>query len=146
MNTPIENNMSSQDFSNNESMTKGESYKPMISGVLLIIAGVLGVMNFAIYISANAITVNTLADMFSQASINVTIPEIKNFLLICGTIGIIISIFPILSSILCFKRKLWGFAVGTSIIGIFSFGPVFISSILCIIAVILISISKNEFN
>ena len=146
MNKPIDN-IPSEDFLNEESEINEESYKPLISGVLLVIAGVLGILNFAILISADEMILsNYNTTMFSQTGMEITVNDIKNLLQICGIIGIIISIFPILSSILCFRRKLWGFALGSGIIGIFSMGPMFASTVLCIIAVILISMSKNEFD
>ncbi len=145
MDDSIENDMPSEDCSNEEIENKEETYKPLISGILLLIAGILAIMNFSILISANEMILSSYNTTFSQAGMNITASEVSTFLMICGTIGIIISIFPILSSLLCFKRKLWGFALGSAIIGIFSMGPMFASTVLCIVSVILIAQSKKEF-
>ena len=71
--------------------------------------------------------------------------QIETFLSICATIGIILSIFPLLGGILSLKRKMWGIAIVMSIIGLFTIGPIFASSILALVGLILIAISKNEF-
>ena len=76
---------------------------------------------------------------------NITIETIKETLALCGTIFAIIAIFPILGGVLAIKRKLWNVVIACSIIGIFSIGIMFSSSILCIIALVLIATSKREF-
>ena len=134
-----ENNSYKEDIGNEKNLQETDlSNKPLIAGVLLLIAGLLGIINYSIYAMASSITVNSIITNLSSFGMEITRAQAEQFLLICGAIGIIISIFPILASLFCFKRKLWGFALGASIIGIFSIGPLFISSVLSLIAVILI--------
>jgi len=66
--------------------------------------------------------------------------------IICGTIGCILSAFPILGGIVTLKRKLRGLALVGSLVGLFLIGPVFVSSILSLIGLILIVKSKKEFH
>ena len=76
---------------------------------------------------------------------NITSAQIKEFMTTCAVIGCIISVLAILGAILSFRKKLWGMALACAIIGLFSFGPLFVSSILSFIALVLIAFSKQEF-
>lgn len=114
--------------------------KPMIAGILLIIAGIVGILSY----------VQFFVDAESQISLfienlDMTIDEARNILTICGSVGIILSIISILGGILSYKRKKWGIAISCGIIGIFAIGDLFISSVLCFIAILLLTISKDEF-
>ena len=64
----------------------------------------------------------------------------------CSIIIFIFSIFALLAAISCLKRKHFDLAMVGSIVSIFSFGFFMIGSILCIIAIIIIFKSKEEFN
>jgi len=70
---------------------------------------------------------------------------LESILYVCGALIAIFSIFAILGGIMALQRKMWALALVGSILGIFSWGY-FISSILCLIGMILIAVSKNEFN
>ena len=63
----------------------------------------------------------------------------------CTLIILIFSIFALLGAIVCFKRQNFDVAIVGSVIGIFSFGFLFIGSILSLIAFVIIYKSKDEF-
>jgi hypothetical protein len=132
----------------NESMdnVSQKSYKPMIAGILLILAGIIGLIT---WVSSLLIDVNTIdpsiIEQLQQSGMQITVEQIETFISICATIGIILSIFPLLGGILALKRKMWGIVLVMSIIGLFTVGPFFTSSILALAGLILIAISKNEF-
>ena len=73
------------------------------------------------------------------------IPGFETILLVCGLIGITFSAFALLGGIMAIQRKMWGLALVGSILGLFIIGPVFISSLLSLIALILIAITHREF-
>ena len=122
------------------------SFKPVIAGILLLIAGLLGIYTWT---STEFFDVNTIdpsiIEQLQQSGVEITIEQIVAFLGVCAIIGIIISIFPILGGIISIKRKMWGFTIVMSIIGLFTIGPFLLSSILSLIALILIALSKKEF-
>jgi len=72
------------------------SYKPMIAGILLILAGLIGLIT---WVSSLLIDVNTIdpsiLEQLQQSGIEITVEQIETFLSICATIGIILSIFPL---------------------------------------------------
>jgi hypothetical protein len=117
------------------SMPQQRSALPTAGGVLLIIAGVMGLIAW-IYIAflGGAITQLPVAGAY-----------VGGILIICGVIGIIFSILALVGGIVAVQRKMWGLALAGSILGLFTLGFFFISSILSLIALILIAISRSEF-
>lgn len=113
---------------------------PLIAGILLIISGLLAILTAI----STAVLPDTLIESYFSST-NLEIETIKTFLQACIVILLILSIFSILGGILSIRKKLWGFALTAAILAIFTFGPLFASSVLAIISVILIIISKNEF-
>ena len=133
-----------QEFENKEVSI---SYKPMIAGILLIIAGLLGIYTWATTAVFDISTMDpSIIEQLEQSGVDITLEQIQEFLGICSIIGIILSIFPILGGILSLKRLNWGIVIVMSIIGLFTIGPVLISSILSLIALILVALSKKEFH
>lgn len=63
----------------------------------------------------------------------------------CSFIILIFSIFALIGTSACLKRKNLDVAVAGSVIGIFSFGFLFMGSILSIIALVIIIKSRDEF-
>jgi len=125
--------------------SSNKSLFPIIAAIMLIIAGVLALITFIQFFTINVSTVESLVGIEQLESMNITSEQIINFLQTCGIIGCVISVFTILGGILSYKKKLWGIAVTCGIIGLFSLGIMFTSSILSFIALIFIILSKEEF-
>ena len=122
------------------------SYKPIIAGILLLIAGLMGIYTWASTALFDISAVDPVViEQLQQSGVDITIEQIQEILGICAIIGIILSIFPLLGGILSIKRKMWGFTIFMCIIGLFTIGPLLLSSILSFIALILVVLSKNEF-
>ena len=122
------------------------SYKPIIAGILLLIAGLIGIYTWAstAFFDISAID-PAVIEQLQQSGVDITIEQIQEILGICAIIGIILSIFPLLGGILSIKRKMWIFTIVMCIIGLFTIGPMLLSSILSFIALILVVLSKDEF-
>ena len=108
----------------------------LAAGVLLIIAGIIAIGN-------------TIADIFLVSTGDISssprYESVANFLIVCFTIIFVFAIIAVLGGIMAVKRKSWAVALIGSIFGLFTLGPLFISSILSLIALILIAVSKEEF-
>jgi len=125
--------------------------KPLIAGILLMIAGGLSIL---MWLSLAAIDVPFI-ETFIMPELESMPPEYESFALsaefikelfvVCGTVGFFLSIFTILGGIMSVRRQLWGLVLAGGILGLFTIGPVFISSILSLIAIILVATSRNEF-
>jgi hypothetical protein len=119
---------------------------PTIAGVLLLVAGILALL---LWISAITIDVSTMESMVDISQLQkldptITPEKIKEFFTICGTVGIILSVFTVLGGILAVKRKLWGIALTCGILGLYGLIIIF-PGILSLIGLILIAISRKEF-
>jgi magnesium-transporting ATPase (P-type) len=114
--------------------------KPLIAGILLIIAGVLGIITWFTVFSFDVSLLDP--SMFPET---VSMEDIEMMLSVCATVGIVLSVFPILSGILAFKRKLWGITLFGAFLGLFTIGPFVLSSILSLVGLILIGVSKQDF-
>ena len=146
---PIKQNTvddSVQPFSNKVS-------KPMIAGILLITVGILASFLWILSFTVDIATIESTIDLSQLQELDPTItPEkIKEFLVICGTIGLVIAIFSVLAGVLALKRKFWRIAIAGGIpqviLGFFTpvYSLLFVVTILTLIALILIAFSKKEF-
>ena len=124
---------------------------PIIAGILLIISGVLSVVMWMGLASMDVSLIgSTILPEFESisseyGSIAFSEESIKELFVICGSIGFFLSIITILGGIMSIKKQMWGVALAGGILGLFTIGPLFSSSILSLIGLILIIISKNEF-
>lgn len=113
---------------------------PTIAGVFLLITGILGLLLWVLVafvgglIGFNMIPGTEGAEAF-----------ISGFFVVCAVIGLIFSIIALLGGLMAIQRKNWAFALIGSILGLFTIGPFLISSILSLIALILIMVSRNDF-
>jgi hypothetical protein len=133
------------------SIRNGKSSKSFIAGIFLIIAGLISILMWIGIASLDLLFIESaILPELQSIPVEYTLDElnsgsIKELLLICGSIGFFLSIFTILGGIMSLKKQMWKMALFGGILGILSIGPIFISSILSIIAVILIYISREEF-
>lgn len=128
-----------------------KSSKPVIAGIFLIIAGLISILMWIGVASLDLLFIeSTILPELQSIPVEYSIEElntesIKELLLICGSIGFFLSIFTILGGIMSLKKQMWKMALFGGILGILSIGPIFISSFLSIIGVILIYMSRDEF-
>lgn len=120
---------------------------PKIAGILLIIAGILALIYWIQFLLLDTIMLESYIDIdqLQQLDPTITIEQIVQILNTCAVIGCILAIFPILGGLLALKKKLWGISLVGSIIGLFTLGIFITSSILSLISLILLIISKKEF-
>ena len=118
---------------------------PLIAGILLIFTGVVSITGWILFMNMDE---SLLGDLLKQIQVTVpsySIEDLKNFISVCSLIGIIISIFPILGGILSVKKKLWGVAITSSIIGLVIIMPVIFLIFIPLISMILLIVSRKEF-
>lgn len=110
---------------------------PIVAGILLIIVALQA------YIVGGALFVGS--EFFESLSDYPGMGELADILKICGIIFIIFGILVIVGAISAITKKSWGLALVGSIIGIFTLGYYLTGTLLSIVALILIAISKDEF-
>ena len=107
-----------------------------IGGTLLIVAGALSLITWVSILTVDISLIDT--SFIAQEGFAITPEQIQSVLITCGSIGCILSIFPILGGIVTLKRKMRGLALVGGLIGLFMIGPLFASSVLSLIGLILI--------
>lgn len=119
------------------------SSKPLIAGILLIIACIISIIIWVPVMVIDVSMLESVVDISQMQEIDssFTIQDFKNFMSTCALIGIVLSIFPLLGGILSIGKKLWGIALASSIIGLFTF----FGSIPALIAMILLIFSRKDF-
>jgi hypothetical protein len=125
-----------------------KSSLPMIAGIMLILAGIFALINWIpmLYLDVETLEQLDFISRLQQEFPSITPEQALGFLKTCAIIGMIISVFPLLGGILSIKRKLFGIAVACSIIGIFSIGLLFSSSVLSLVGLLLLVISRKEYS
>jgi hypothetical protein len=115
--------------------------KPLIAGIFLIIAGLLGLFTWS---SALALDSSMLQSVLPADS-PISVEQLQSILTTCGFIGCILSIVTLAGGIVAVKRKAWGLAVVGGILGLFTIGPVLLGSIISLIGLIIVIISRKDF-
>lgn len=106
----------------------------LAAGVLLIIAGLIAIGN-AIFMMLTA----------KEAASYSLYENVAAYIIVCAIIILLLAIIAVVGGVMAVKRKSWAVALIGSILGLFTLGPLGISSILSLIALILIAVSKEEF-
>ena len=110
--------------------------KPVIASFLLLATGVLGIFTAVILASSNGAVVSQLESITSYFStINIAVPSVAL---------VVFSAFAFAGSVTAFKRRYFIFTVVCAVLGIFSIG-LFIGFILAIAALVLLILSRDEF-
>ena len=144
-----ENNFTTDaDFGKPLERSSNRSSYPFIAGILLILAGMLSLISFIIsYFTLNLETIEStgIISQFQQILPSITSEQVLNYVQTCNIIFCVIAVFPILGGLLALKKKMWGISLAGSIIGLFSIGFLFTSSVLSLVGLILLIFSKKEF-
>ncbi|HDM66802.1 MAG TPA: hypothetical protein ENG62_00235 [Thermoplasmatales archaeon] len=128
-----------------ETPSGSPSNKPVIAGVLLIVAGVLSILTWALFLLGVQAIDTTVIQTLQEQGLNITMEQIRLILNTCATLGIIFSLFPLVGGLTALQKKRWGLALLGGIIGLFTGLVSFLSSILSLVGLILVAISKQDF-
>jgi hypothetical protein len=142
METTIHDQSSINDYTLDQPQPpKQPSSKPLIGGIFLIIAGLLGLLTWA---SALALDISMIQNVLPP-EFPYSAEQLQSLLAICGIIGAILSIITLAGGIVAIRRKAWGLAVIGGILGLFTIGLMFLGSILSLIGLIILIISRSDF-
>jgi len=135
---------------------KPQSSKPMIAGILLIIAALMAIgMGGYIIAVGGAVAGMPIGDyMEDEPSVDEDVASeieaaqdtVATVVIVCGAIFLVFGILALLGGVFAIQRKKWGIALVGSIFALLSIGVFFLGSIFGLIALILIIMSKDEFN
>lgn len=115
---------------------------PVIAGVFMIIAFILTILTASSFFFLDTSTID-----IEEQQIGEEIDQglIQGVTTACGVLILVFGLFLLIGGIFAIKRIHWGISLIGAILGIFSVGPWFLGSLLSIIALILLVISRDEF-
>ena len=113
---------------------------PVIGGVLIIIAGLMGLAMGGILIAIDADDLDT----YGVDVAGVT-DMVEDILTACGVIAIIVSLIVLLGGFFGVMRKHWGIAIVGGVLGLFVIGPLMLGSVLSLVGLIMVAVSRKEF-
>lgn len=117
-------------------MRPGGSNLPVAGGALCVIGGILGLIPMIIVIAVGS---TASGEDFPGAA------DIGGILAFCGAIGALLCLLAIVGGVMAIQRKNWAFALIGSILGLLAAWGWIIGSILCLIGLILIAVSRDDF-
>lgn len=117
---------------------KKKTVMPVIGGVLILIAGIMG-------LAAGGILLAIDLDELDQYGLNVAGDMLEDIMTVCGIIFLILGILAVLGGLFGVMRKHWGLAILGGVVGLFVLGPWMLGSLFALIGLILVAVSKGEF-
>lgn len=108
--------------------------KRIIGGVFILLSAVIGMATGALFIVGA-----DFASDFDPTGVA------EDILTVCGAIFIVFAIIALVGAIMAFTGKSWGLALVGGIFGLFCIGPYGLASIFGLIGLIMVAISKDEF-
>jgi len=113
----------------------------MVGGIMILVAGVIGLAIGALLI---AIDVDQLADYGLDVAGAADL--IEDIMTVCGAILIILGLIAAVGGFFGLQRKHFGLVILGGVLGLFIISPYMIASILSLIGLILVAISKKDFD
>jgi hypothetical protein len=120
---------------------KQKSSKPVIGGVLILVAGILAVAWGAMYL---ALDINGLMDPADLPE-GVTWEDMQGIMDVCGIVFAVAGLVAVLGGMFGLMRKHFALAIIGGICGLIGLG-FFVGSLLALIGLILVAISRSEFD
>ncbi len=119
---------------------------PVVGGILIIISGIIGiVIGLTLAVAASAIS-EMFADLYGGMYGIDVLGMFEGILVACGVIWFIIGLIAFIGGVFGLRKKRWGLAIVGGVFALLTIGPYFIGSILGLIGLILVAISKREFS
>ncbi len=120
-----------------------KSSKPVVGGILIILAGVLSLAMGVFMIAVDP------ADMEAwgydpSASYDMSLSELDEVLGVCGVIGLVLALVAIIGGAFAVMRKGFAVAIIGGICGMIALGFV-IGGVLGLVGLILVALSRSEF-
>jgi hypothetical protein len=116
--------------------------KPMIGGVLIIIAALLALGMGAMAMIMDA---QQVQDAGVDLPEGMTAQDFQDLLNVCGAILLVFAVIAIIGGAFALGRKHFWLVVIGGVFGIFGIGMV-IGAILSLIGLVLVAVSKDEFS
>ncbi len=114
--------------------TSYETSRPLIAGMALIIAGILEMASGAMVLLMGG----TIGGLIGDGGVS-------DFLAIFGALVLIFGLIALIGGVAAVRKKYWPIAVVGGVVAIFGIGPSFLGTVLGLIGLALLVISRKEF-
>ncbi|MFP4545490.1 MAG: hypothetical protein ACLFPN_01405 [Methanomassiliicoccales archaeon] len=121
-----------------QSVTTG---KAGLGGALILISGILAILT-GLYMAADAAA---FVEMYESLSEGLGYEITTDLILAVGAITIIFGVIAVVGGYMAVKRRRWGLAVAGGVLAFFASGGFFLGTLLGLIGLILVAISRKEF-
>lgn len=123
-----------------DAVPRPRSLKPLIAVVLLIGSGILDIISAIGLLTANLSSAAARAGVPTEF-----VSPLEGFLQICGTLALVFGLIACTGGSLAYMRRTSTLAIVAAIFGMLGVGPFYLGSALGLIALILIAISRDDF-
>lgn len=117
------------------------TWMPTVGGILIIIAAVLAIMMGILYMTFEP---SDFEDLGVALPPEFTAEDLSGILAMCGAILIVFAAIAIIGGLFGIRRKHFGLAITGGVFGLLGIG-FFLGSVLALIGLILIAVSRREF-
>jgi hypothetical protein len=114
----------------------------IVGGILILIAGIMGLAMGGLFMAINTSDFSK----YGLGTVSGLEDTLHNILLVCGAIFIILGLIAIVGGIMGVRRKSWGLAVLGGVLGLFILTPYMIGSLVALVGLILVAVSKKDFD
>jgi zinc-ribbon domain len=118
------------------------SSMPVIAGVLTIIAGLLAIGLGVLYLTMG---VSDLENSGVTLPPEVSLEDVQDLLSVCGALAVLFGVIAIIGGVFAIQRKHFALAIIGGLFGMAGIG-FFLGALLALIALILVAVSKEEFD
>ncbi len=117
-----------------------KSSKPTVGGVLILLAGVLALVNGALYLALDIADLGTIPALPE----GITEEDLEGIMRMCGAVMMVFGVIAILGGAFALQRKHFGLSIAGGVMGMLGIG-FSIGAILGLVGLILVAISRKEF-
>jgi hypothetical protein len=107
-----------------------------------MISGLIGIIYGLVFVSLSSTVIDVLGGTYGEDVLKM----LEGVLVACGVIWFIVGLIALIGGVFAIRRRRWGIAVVGGVFGLLTLGPWLIGSILGLIGLILVVISKDEFS
>lgn len=118
------------------------SSKPIVGGILIIIAGLLALGMGLLYLTVDASDLDRYGVTLPE---DMTAQDLQDFMAVCGVILIVFAVIAVLGGIFALQRRFFGLAVAGGVFGLLGIGFV-LGALLGLIGLIFVVLSRSEFS
>ena len=114
----------------------------LVGGILILVAGLMGLV---LGIMLMTIDIDELVN-WTGVDIGDTLDFVEDILDICGAIAAIFGIIAVLGGLFGVMRKHYGLVILGGVFGLLCVGPFGVGSLLALVGLILVIVSKKDFD